>query len=555
MQKAERRVFYLHGIAASSGDASGPAVVLPPIHRFLPERESLTVDQERQLLEKGIEQALDHLRRFEEGQPEPIREMLHLQQVFLRDPQLADEIEIQLAAGYNAPTALFRALEVLKKRFTESANDFYRQRWVDFEDAGRTVLDILLGVSYEETCLERVRTAGDRPVVVAFDLAPAMYLKMPKPAAIILRDGGPSGHLALLAANQGIPILVRTGPAAGFERISAGNWIEIHGETVAVYEAREPVSDVIGPSALTGVRQDNRITLADGRGVRLSLNADDAGTIREHGLHHRVSVGLFRTEFLYLRDTSLLFDEKRSVEAYGEVMRAAGQDGSVTFRLLDVDEDKFSAHFFTKPGNRGLRGADYYRAEPEIFHAQIRSLFQAAIEHGSGAELRIMAPMMRTPEDWQFVLSALQGELERSGYEGPFRAGMMIEIPSALFSMERMQHSVDFFSLGTNDLLRYVIGKSRSQPAPDDLYEPAFYRLLFHGMRRIKREISICGMMGARVEFLPLFLELGVTNFSVPLGAYETVRQRLMSIDPQQRMLRALLRMQSRAEIRKALQS
>jgi phosphoenolpyruvate-protein kinase (PTS system EI component) len=74
-------------------------------------------------------------------------------------------------------------------------------------------------------------------------------------------------------------------------------------------------------------------------------------------------------------------------------------------------------------------------------------------------------------------------------------------------------------------------------------------------MRRIKREVSICGMMGARVEFLPLFLELGVTNFSVPLGAYETVRQRLMSIDPQQRMLRALLRMQSRAEIREALQS
>lgn len=552
MQKTERRVFYLQGIAASFGDASGPAVVLPPVHHFLPQREAASVEQERNLLKDAIEKALDELRSFEEGQPESIRELLHLQQLFLRDPQLTEEIEIHLAAGYNAPAALFRALEALKRRFTESANDFYRQRWIDFEDAGRTVLDHLLGISYEETCLEKVRSVKGRPVIVATDLAPAMYLKMPKPAAIILREGGPSGHLALLAANQGIPILVRTGPPAALEQVRDGNWIEIHGDTAAVYEVRERLPRVAA-SSVSEVRSDNRITLADGRVIRLSLNADDAETIREHGRHHRVSVGLFRTEFLYLRDSSFFFDENRVVAVYGEVLRAAGQDGSVTFRLLDVDEDKFSAHFFTKPGNRGLRGADYYRAEPEIFHTQIRSLFLAAREHGSGVELRIMAPMIRTPEDWQFVLSALDAEKKRSGYDGPYRVGMMVEIPSALFSMERIQQSVDFFSLGTNDLLRYVIGKSRLQPDGDDLYEPAFYRLLFHGMRRIKREVSICGMMAARVEFLPLLLELGVTNFSVPLGAYEMVRQRLLNIDPKQKILRSILRMQSRAEIREAL--
>lgn len=555
MQKTERRVFYLHGIAASTGDAAGPAVVLPPVEHLLPERESLSVEEERRLIEEGIQQAQEQLRRFEEKQPESVRELIHLQQVFLRDPSLAEEIEGQLAAGYNAPVALFRALQVLKQRFTQSANDFYRQRWVDFEDAGRLALDLLMGVSYEETCLKKVRSAGDRAVVVAHDLAPALYLKMPKPAAILLRDGGPSGHLALLAANQGIPILVRTGPVSDLERIRDGNWIEVHGSTAAVYEKRQNSSRPVAAPSVPRSREDDYVQLSDGRMIRLSLNADDAETIRKHGMHYRVSVGLFRTEFLYLRNTSLLFDEAGAVEAYGEVFEAAGEGGSVTFRLLDVDEDKFSAHFFSKPGHRGLRGADYYRAEPEIFYAQLRSLFQAASRYGKGAELRIMAPMMRTPEDWHFVRSALQAEKERSGYDGPFRAGMMVEIPSALFSLQRIQDSSDFFSLGTNDLLRFVIGKNRSQPAPDDLYEPSFYRLLFYGLRRIQSNISVCGMMGARLEFLPVFLELGVNAFSVPLGSYEAVRKRLQSIDPQQRLLKSLLRMQSRAEIREALNS
>lgn len=549
--------FQLRGVTASSGKGLGPAVILPPVQEFLPERPARSFEEEKSELNAAIEATLDELRAFEETQPDAVKEMLHLQQAFLRDPQLLDVVDELLRDHMNAPRALFTAMQRLRKLFFDSANDFYRQRWIDFEDAGRSVLDRMLGVSYEARCLELARSTPERPVLVAEDLAPALYLKLRKPAGIVLRGGGPAGHLALLAANQGIPILVRVEPSGDFDRIQSGQWVELHGEgnlcTVYTERPEHAVLAMGMPTHAKGVRLPCEVDLPGGRQIRVSLNADDADTIRSHGESFRVCVGLFRSEFLYLRDPGLLTDGDRAAAAYAEILDAVGGDGSLTIRLLDVDEDKFSTHFFTKPGHRGLRGADYFRAESDLFRGQIRAIYRACLLVKTVPVLRIMAPMIRTPEDWQFIRDTLEEERRLLIPRIHVDYGMMLEIPSAVFSAALLEDAVDFFSLGTNDLLRYFIGKSRTLPAPDDLYEPSLYHSLFHAFRRIRKEISICGMLASRPEFVPLFVDLGIRNFSVPLGSYEIIRQALTKYDPSARVLRRILRLRTRQQIRDAL--
>lgn len=557
MASPDNSTFQLRGVTASPGKGLGPVVVLPPVQEFLPERAAASFEEERTELHAAIEATLEELRAFEETQPDAVKEMLHLQQAFLRDPQLLDVVDELLHDHMNAPRALYTAMQRLRKLFFDSANDFYRQRWIDFEDAGRSVLDRLLGVSYEARCLELARSTPERPVLVAEDLAPALYLKLRKPAGIVLHGGGPAGHLALLAANQGIPILVRVEPASDFERIQAGQWIELHGEgnVCTVYSNRPDhatVSTGMGAHAV-GTRWPCEVDLPGGKQVGVSLNADDADTIRSHGEHFRVCVGLFRSEFLYLRDPGLLTDEDRAAAAYADILSAVGGDGSLTIRLLDVDEDKFSTHFFTRPGHRGLRGADYFRAESDIFRGQIRAIYRACLLVKELPVLRLMAPMIRTPEDWQFVREALEEERRLLIPRIHVDYGMMLEIPSAVFSAVLLEDAVDFFSLGTNDLLRYFIGKSRTLPAPDDLYEPSLYHSLFHAFRHIRKEVSICGMLASRPEFVPLFVDLGIRTFSVPLGSYEAIRQALAKYDPQARVLRRILRLRTRQQIRDAL--
>ncbi|MBW7857263.1 MAG: hypothetical protein H3C43_02940, partial [Leptonema sp. (in: Bacteria)] len=457
----------------------------------------------------------------------------------------------------NAPKALFAALQSLNQRFIGSVNDFYRQRWVDFEDAGRSALDKLIGMSYENHCLEQFKAVGDLPVVVAVDLAPALYLKIPKPAAILLRDGGLSSHLALLAANQGIPILVQLEPKNDFDKIEDQNWIEIHNNTCAIYSEgyhKELISkEAVTTHSVHSATQKSEVVLSNGQKIRLSINADDSVTISEHSKRYQVSVGLFRTEFLYLRDHELLTNEEKAIAAYSEVFESTGYKSSITFRLIDVDDDKFSAHFYSQQSHRNRRGIDYYKVEPTILRTQIRAILKAAVHYET--ELRVMVPMIRNLDDWFYIESILNDEKRQINKQTNIQFGAMIELPSALFSAEQLQDSVDFLSLGTNDLLRYSIGQNRSAANSSDIYEPAFFRMLYYGLRRVQKEISICGMLGANPEFLSLFLELGVTNFSVPVNQFEKIKEVLRQIDPTRQLLLDILRLHTRQEVEDFLKS
>lgn len=552
------KVFYLHGMAASIGDAAGQALVLRPIERFLPDRLSKGVEQEKQMINQAIELVISELEEFEKNYPESIAELLELQRVFLKDPIWLNEVDKYLTAGLNAPKAVFSALQSLNQRFISSVNDFFRQRWIDFEDAGRNVLDKLIGVSYESYCLEQFNNQDKLPVLVAVDLAPALYLKMPKPAAILLRDGGLSSHLSLLAANQGIPILVQLEPKADFDKIEDKNWIEVHHTTCSVYSDYEKAGhneSIMTESASKhnseAVVSKSEVALPNGQTIKLSINADDSTTIREHAQHYQVSVGLFRTEFLYLRDYELLTNQEKATAAYNEIFESAGQSGQITFRLIDVDDDKFSAHFFTQSSHRNRRGIEYYKLEPKILQVQIQAIFKAA--SNCDCEFRILVPMIRNLEDWLYIENILNQEKIRINKTSKVQLGAMIELPSALFSAEKLQDSVDFLSLGTNDLLRYSIGQNRAIGHPNDIYEPAFFRMLYYGLRRVKKEISICGMLAANIDFLPLLIELGVTHFSVPLSQFERVKDSLQKFDPSRQILVDVLNMKTRAEVEEFL--
>ncbi|GIX40512.1 MAG: hypothetical protein KatS3mg129_0245 [Leptospiraceae bacterium] len=408
-----------------------------------------------------------------------------------------------------------------------------KQRWIDFQDAIYQLLDEVVGISYIDLCLNKIKEQiknNKSYILVAEDISPLLYLKLPKPRGIILKKGSLSGHLSLLAANQGIPILVHAFPEEYFNQIQEGQWIVID-----TTKGKATVfSDFFLKDKKFQIRKldfDKKESITkdyniNDSNVIISLNVDDIDIIKEHQKKYQLSVGLFRTEFIYLKNPELLFDINKASEVYYNIYEQLRNNEILTLRLIDVDEDKFSYYFYTSPENRGKRGIDYYRAETNIIKNQIKSILKPLNKFNTIRwQLRIMIPMVATYDDWIFIKTLLYKELNniKNEIKNQIKIGIMLEVPSILFSLPILEEEMDFYSVGTNDLLANFIGKRRNQITIEDYYEPSFFRMLYLALKDSKKEISICGNMATYLEFLHLFYFCGIRNFSVPYGIYPKI--------------------------------
>ncbi len=527
-----KKKFDAYGEVVSHGYGEGFSIILQP-YKFYISNRILNNKQERiEELNKFKyynKKTIQKIKSIQKEFPDSIKELLEIQIYFLKDPVFIEAVEKNiLVENKNLSLAIYEGSLTLKKFFQEQASDFMKQRWIDFQDAIQQLLDEVSGISYFEICINKIHENikdNDNYILVAEDLSPLLYLKIPKPRGILLIEGSLTGHLTLLAMNQGIPILINIIPKDILDKLKDKDWIIIdsYKAKASVFESKTTESKQLTTIYKNYEKKSYYINHIN---TIISLNVDDIEIIKEHKKNYQLSVGLFRTEFIYLKNPRLLFHVENASQVYFEIYSTLQENDILTLRLIDVDEDKFSYFFYTSPENRNKRGIDYYKSEINILKNQIKSIFMGLNYFNDiNWNLKILIPMIASYDDWKFIQEIILNEMNylKDNIKNKIQFGLMLEIPSIFYDFSNLEDEIDFFSIGTNDLISHFLGKKRNQIIKNDYYEPSIYRMLYMTLKHTKKEISICGNLSTHIDFLPLLYFCGVRNYSIPFGYYNDI--------------------------------
>ncbi|RSO10020.1 phosphoenolpyruvate--protein phosphotransferase [Streptomyces sp. WAC 05379] len=445
-----------------------------------------------------------------------------------QDPAL-----LQAAAGHigqGSPTAhsVTLAIDAYCRQLRELGG-YMADRVTDLEDIRNRAIALLLDVP-----LPGIPQPGGPFVLVAHDLSPAdtAHLATSDAVALLTEAGGPTSHTAILSRSLGLPAVVGCHEAArltdGTPVILDGRTgtVEVHPTPQRLHQARQqsqatPQHQTFGPGRT-----------ADGHGIALLTNIGTAADAARAAAADTEGVGLFRTEFLFLnRREAPTADEQ--TEAYTQVFRNfAGRP--ITVRTLDAGSDKplpflrLPDEENPAPGIRGLRTA---RLQPDALATQLSAL--AAAQHHTGAQLKVMAPMVSTPNE-----AAHFADLARS--HGLDTVGVMIEVPAAALRAGDIIRHVDFVSIGTNDLAQYVMAADRTHHAVADLldlWQPAVLSLVAQVGRAaadLGRPAGLCGEAAADPLLAAVLAGLQMSSLSMATPAVATVRDQLARLTMQQ---------------------
>ena len=538
----------LTGRAAAPGAALAPAFVVTPqqpVEDDLPKERSGPAEEETARLRAALERAEEELREIARtvaataGQAEA--EIFEAQSEFAADPELERMAEEAIRGGASAERAVAGAFGTFRDLLAASESEYRAERVADLDDVRDRVVKVLLGRS----------TAGEAPtvrsVIVAHELTPSQTVSIPVEviAGIVTETGSPTSHAAILARALGIPAVVSC-PGLLEAVGDRGHQVAVDGRTGAVIvgpdaSEREAIWRRMGAEErrrdeLSALRDEPGRT-ADGHRVELSANI---GAIQ----HLPAAVdaggegsGLVRTEFLFLGRTVAPSVEEQ-VEFYAEVLRAF-PGHRVVFRTLDVGADKPLPFVERDPEENpalGLRGIRLSFQRPELFRAQLRALLRTRSEaSGRGAgRLAVMFPLVSTVRELVRAREVLREVAKEEGADlAGLEVGVMIEVPSAALSAERLAAHADFLSIGTNDLLQYLFAADRLVgPVANlaDVLEPDVLALIRHVIEAGHAQgswVGVCGEAAGDPTVAAAFVGLGIDELSMTRVAIPEVKDAL----------------------------
>jgi phosphoenolpyruvate-protein phosphotransferase/dihydroxyacetone kinase phosphotransfer subunit len=553
----------LRGIAASPGIAIGPVRHLVRVEAPAPEPGA--PDEERARFDAAVREVAEQIRQARRTVAaragEAAAEIFDAHLLVLVDEEVLRSVREAIAGGRAAIDAWRSGILGVAARWRALEDPYLRSRAEDVEAVGRQVADALAGGA-------TVRPSGDG-VLVAPDMTPGQTaaLDLGRITALATARGGPTSHVAVLARSLGLPAVVALGPAV--LDVPEGTDVVVDGEagTVLVHpdaarraeaEARAVSARSAAAEALAAANAPARTR--DGHRIDVFANVGRPEDAAASAVAGADGVGLLRTEFLFL-DRERMPDEDEQAEAYAAVADAL-PGKPVVLRTLDVGGDKPLPYVhLASEANPflGVRGLRLGLARPELLRSQVRAAARAAV----GRRIRVMFPMVATPDEVRRGRAIVEEVLRELGPDGPGRleVGAMVEVPAAALGAVALGAVVDFFSIGTNDLTQYTLAAERGNDAVASLADglhPAVLRLIeMTAAAGAERSIpvGVCGELASDVAAVPLLLGLGVNELSVAPPAVPRVKAAVRRADLRQarEVARRALAATSATEVRSLL--
>ncbi len=519
---------FLKGKAASRGYAYAKTALALGVERFQElarqsfDRKYRVGDLQKAL--KKTESELETLQKAVEARLSDAASMIftaHL--LILKDQSFLNGMTALIQKGKNPPEAVIAVAQKYIARFQASSEPYIREKAQDIEDLATRIIRHLAGKEARLTLLRN-------RIVVAGDLYPSDLLKLSAEGVrgIVLLSGGVASHVAILARSLQIPMVIINDPqTAG---ISDGDMILIDAELGNIFV--NPASDVVNefrdrideslaakaPPVMQAVTRTKD-------GVRMNLMAN-INLIKDLEVLKNLvcdGIGLYRSEFPFIIRKNFPTEEEQYV-IYKKLAEGA-PSGGITFRTLDIGGDKTPSYLAAaKSGNSflGLRSIRFSLKYQDVFVQQIRAILRA----GANCDLKIMFPLICSIEEFSqaktIVLDCI-ASLAKSGeafHDHP-QIGMMVEVPAAIEIIEEFARIVDFFSIGTNDLVQYMLAVDRTDEAVGEYYIP-HHPAILRAIKRVAdagrahgKDVSVCGDMANKKEYLKYLIGCGIRNVSM----------------------------------------
>lgn len=536
------------GLCACSGLAEGKTFLFK--HEEVSFREnSSNRDDEKMLFEDCQLVLAETLKQKVENAANKSEKAItnaHLE--MLQDPFLSQETLNLIAQGKTAAYSFNEAVRKSIDLLRQTGSTFLTERIADFKDLRRQMILLLNGQKDTSYTFEK------GSIILAEDLLPSDISHFGEEVCgVVLTHGSPTAHVSILLRNKNVPTLVATG--ADFAEVPNGTVSFVDGTEGVLYlapsdkDAQELHTRCVRAHEEEKANREKRFAAAatkDGTKVEIGGNInseEDAKIACESGAD---SLGLVRTEFLFLQEVEAPAEEKQYKEYQGIV--SAMKDKPVTLRTLDIGGDKPVRYLTIAPEENpmlGSRGVRIYDDNLDLFRTQVRAMLRVK----PTSALRIMLPMVGFPAEMQHFRQIIEGEKQKLGVKEKVQIGMMVEIPAAALMAEQFAQYADFFSLGTNDLTQYTLAIDRGHKVLStqaDGLSPAVLHLIgltCSGAEKYNRPVAVCGAMAGDLQAVPLLIGLGVRELAVGAGAIAGVKalvRRLRLADCQEAASQAL---------------
>jgi len=560
----------IEGIPASAGIAIGPIMHMQEcINDFVPTvpPEEAPREKERFLSAQQVaETELDELKeRTAITIGEQQAEVFVAHKLMVQDPCLVEAVFDDIETNYaSAEAAVETATQSIASMFASLDDDYMRERAADIKDIGKRLLRILQG---------KVEYAQYEGILVAKDLLPSdtAAIDFDRVSGFITALGGKTSHSSILARAAGLAAVVGVGSA--IDKLSNGDMVIVDGhaglvlinpEEAMLDEYRQRMlTEQARVAALAEVGHLPSVTV-DGFHIEVASNIGTPADMEKVIAAGADGVGLFRTEFLFLDKTSVPTEEEQ-FQSYRAVLTAMS-DKKIVIRTLDAGGDKqlpFIGGLVEANPALGLRAIRLCMEYKDVFKTQLRALLRAGVE----GNLHIMFPMIATLDELvaaKALLKEVADELARDGivYRSDVPVGIMIEVPSAAVIADILAEEVDFFSIGTNDLVQYTMAADRMNEHVawlSDYFQPPVIRLIAHVAKAAQKTgkwVGMCGEMAGDPLATPLLVGLGLTELSMSARCVPVVKNlvRQLTVEQAKKWADHILTLRTTADIKKNLE-